>query len=372
MKTIRELHNQSMDFTELAMLAKLRGDYEEASRFFAKALSSELEAIRILDETEPAEPTYSVIHRSAATLALDCNDPRKAEQIIAKALSRNPPVEIAEELRDLLEQVNFRRHLLLRGIVLDEDEMQMSLTGKIVGFGVIDSEEFLQRVQNASKIIYRIVERHQNKPFRDRGRISKSLKDDYEIFVSVPRAASFSVTLKLGRPTIQIKLPSFLNISEIIDEFMGLMVLVNKDAVKEIRERIPDEAYFRNFIGLSKLIAPDGENIRMVGFTTTRKGQDRFVEVTKPKKDISISKEEIPTEIERKTSIVKGHLLFADATHAASGLIKIIDESTGEHHLIKVPEGMMSDIVKPMWNSTVIVTGRKEGRYIFLEDIQED
>jgi hypothetical protein len=31
----------------------------------------------------------------------------------------------------------------------------------------------------------------------------------------------------------------------------------------------------------------------------------------------------------------------------------------------------MSDIVKPMWDSIVIVTGRQEGRYIQLEDIQE-
>lgn len=372
MKTIRELHNESMDCAELAMIAKLRSNYEEAEHLYEKALFYELEAIQILDQTDASEPTYSVLHRSAATLALDCNNPKKAEQIVAKALSHNPPKEIAEELRDLFEQVNFRRHLLRRGIVLDEDEMQMSLAGKEVGFGVVNSEEFLQRVQNASKIIYRLVERRQNKPFRERGRIRKALKDDYEVFVSVPRAASFSITLKLGRPTSQQKLPGFSSVPEIIDEFMNLMDLVNRDAVKEIKECIPDEAYFRNFVGLSKLIAPDGENVSMVGFTATRKGQDKFVEVTRPKKEIITPKGDTPAEIEPKTRTVKGHLLFADGTHGESGLIKIVDETTKKPHLIKVPEGMMSDIVKPMWDSIVIVTGSKEGRYIHLEDIQED
>lgn len=277
MKSIKELHNQSMDFAELAMLARLRGNFEEAASLFKKALTFELESIKILDVNERTEPTYSVLHRSAATLALDCNEPRQAEQIVAKALSGNPPAEIAEELRDLLEQINFRRHLLRRGITLDDDEMQMSLAGKSVGFGVINSDEFMQRVQNASKVIYRIVERQQNKPFRDKGRIKKSLKDEYEVFVSVPRAASFSVTPKLGRPISQQKLPGFLRNSEIIDEFMALMDLVNRDEVDELKKRIPDEAYFRNFIGLSKLIAPDGDDIKLVGFTSSRKGKDNLV-----------------------------------------------------------------------------------------------
>lgn len=372
MKTLKLLHNESMDIAELAMLAKLRGDFEESNRLFKEALKLELEAINTFEKTEISEPTYSILHRSAATLALDCNDHRKAEQIVAKALSHEPPAEIAEELRDLLEQINFRRHLLLRGVTLGEDEMQMSLAGKGVGFGVINSEEFLQRIENASKIIYRIVECRQKKPFRNRGRIPKSLKEDYEVFVSVPRAASFSVTLKLGWPVSQKKLLGFSSTSEIVDEFMGLMDLVNRNALKELERHIPDEAYLRNFIGLSKLIAPDGENIKLVGFTTTRKGEEKFVEVTKQRKEINIPKTSEQPADEFTSCSVKGLLLFADATQAESGFIKIVDETTKEFHLIKVPEGMMDDIVKPLWDSTVIVTGRKEGRYILLEDIQEE
>jgi hypothetical protein len=53
------------------------------------------------------EPTRSVLHRSAASLALECGALREAERLIATALSGDPPEEIAEELRDLLEQVYF-------------------------------------------------------------------------------------------------------------------------------------------------------------------------------------------------------------------------------------------------------------------------
>jgi len=371
MSSIAELHNKSMEFAELAFITRAKGDSQDALNLFRQALDFELAAIAELEATERIEPTYSVLHRSAGTLALDCNEARRAEQIVTRALSQDPPPEIAEELRDLLEQIHFRRHLELRGVTLEEDEMQINLAGRGVGFGVVNSDEFISRVNNSSNLIFRIVERRRNKPFRERGRLKKSIKDDYELFISVPRAASFSVTLKLGHPTGQLILPGMVDTGLVLDEFMDLMDLINRSKIPEIKERIPDPAYFRNFIALSQKMAPDGEIVRQVGFTTIRGGSERFVEVTKPGKDFSPPSIEIsPTETELVT--VRGVLRYADATHGDSGLIKIIDEEAGTRHTIKVPEGMMSDIVKPMWNSVVTIKGTREGSMIILEDIQED
>ena len=49
--------------------------------------------------------------------------------MIAYGLCGSPPDEIAEELRDLLETVNFERHLKLRGLKLDPNEMLSFLFG---------------------------------------------------------------------------------------------------------------------------------------------------------------------------------------------------------------------------------------------------
>ena len=152
---------------------------------------------------------------------------------------------------------------------------------------------------------------------------------------------------------------------------MDLMDLVNRSKIPEIHERIPDPAYFRNFIGLAKKMAPDGETVRQIGFTALRCGSERFVEVTKPAKEFpSPNIEKLP--IESELVEVKGVLRYADATHGDSGLIKIIDEDSGDKHTIKVPEGMMSDIVRPMWDSVVTIKGKRKGQIIMLEDIQED
>ena len=368
MSSMKDYHNRAMELTELAFIHKIKGEIDSSEKHFIDALRNELHAIEIMESSGVIEPTYSVLLRSAATLALDCGDHRHSEKLIAKALSNEPPLEIAEELRDLLEQVNLRRHLKLRGITLEDDELQMNLTGKGVGFGLVKSDEFLKRVDNASKMLYRIVERRGEKPFREKGRIPKGLKDNYEIFLSVPRAASFSVTLKVGVPSNQKLIPGFENTSDVVDEFMNLISLVNQDKISELKEIIQDDSYCRNFLALAKNIAPDGENIKQVGFTSMRNGQEKYTEITKPRSSIpaiSALKNEKIEKIE-----LKGILKFADATHGESGVIKIID-AENQHHKINVPEGMMSDIVKPMWDSYVLLKGNLQNKTIELTDIEE-
>ncbi|MDQ2733162.1 MAG: hypothetical protein M3Y56_16035, partial [Armatimonadota bacterium] len=95
MSIITDMHEQAMDFTDQALEARRRGDGEQALELFTRALQEE----RAAAEQTPinAEPTRSVLYRSAATLALDAGMFREVERLIATALTGNPPPEIAEE-----------------------------------------------------------------------------------------------------------------------------------------------------------------------------------------------------------------------------------------------------------------------------------
>jgi hypothetical protein len=62
---------------------------------------------------------------------------------------------------------------------------------------------------------------------------------------------------------------------------------------------------------------------------------------------------------------IKGILKFADA---AKSKIKLVDED-GKPHTIIVPEGMLSDIVRPKWEDMITVTGFVKGREIHLVGI---
>ena len=175
MTDVETLHHEAMDLAEEAALAQALGEIDKARALFAEAFHHERQAAQRLENELQLEPTRSILFRSAASLALDCQDYPAAEKLIAKGLSGEPPAEIAEELRDLFETVHFQRHLDLRGVVLQPREFQMSISGKAVGFGVADSEVFIERVQDLERMIYRTAERKMNRPFRERGRKNKGI-----------------------------------------------------------------------------------------------------------------------------------------------------------------------------------------------------
>lgn len=376
MNRIRELHERAMELAEVAVVEKRKGNLARADQLFEEALENEVQAARLVPEDISSEPTRSILYRSAASLALDCNELREAEQLIAAALAGNPPETIAEELRDLFEQVNFQRHLDLRGVSLAAGEVQMSMAGRAISYGTAPSEEVVGRIEKAQKLVQRTIERIIGKPYREGGPASKEVRD-YTLFVSVPRAASFAVSLKVSYPK-QPALPALEDLvglpqpSEVIDEVLTCLELFNKSEESKLREKIPEPAYYRNFVGLAKNIAPDGEQVNLVGFTEIRDGVERKVNLTQSPDEIQLSLEsllEIEPDARREKDTIIGRLLYADATSSDEQAIKLIDKNNKSHTVI-VPEGMMSDVVKPLWEEIVQLTGLRIGKEIELIDIR--
>ncbi|MBE9050800.1 hypothetical protein IQ243_10315 [Nostocales cyanobacterium LEGE 11386] len=123
MNQIQDLHKQAMDFAEMAQVAKLKGDSVLALQLSRQAFEKERLAAELIINNLEAEPTRSVLHRSAATLAIDCGEIAAAERLIAVALSGNPPQEIAEELKDLFVQINIDKYFARRGIEFDSAKL---------------------------------------------------------------------------------------------------------------------------------------------------------------------------------------------------------------------------------------------------------
>ena len=103
MTKVDTYHDEAMEFAECAFLASKQGRYSKAQTLFGKALNRELLAIDEMGATI-IEPTFSILHRSAATLALDCKKPRLAEKLAARALAEDPPSWLVIELWQVLEQ----------------------------------------------------------------------------------------------------------------------------------------------------------------------------------------------------------------------------------------------------------------------------
>ena len=104
--TVQELHNAAIEKTDLAIVKKFQKEFEVSNELFREAFELEKQAALLSKDEQIGEPTESVLLKSAACLALDCKEYREAEKLISIVLSGEPPYEIAEELRNLLEDVN--------------------------------------------------------------------------------------------------------------------------------------------------------------------------------------------------------------------------------------------------------------------------
>ncbi|MCA2672735.1 MAG: hypothetical protein ACK5VA_17845 [Pseudanabaena sp.] len=123
MMQVNVLHQEAMNLAELAQVAKLRGEIEQSNHLLRQAFTQESSAAALIANHWESEPTRSVLHRSAASLAIECEEFEIANRLIATALSGNPPAEIAEELQDLFIQINLRQYLQRRGVALDEEQL---------------------------------------------------------------------------------------------------------------------------------------------------------------------------------------------------------------------------------------------------------
>lgn len=374
MSEVRDLHLRAMVLVDEATHARQAGQNERAREVLLDAFRAEREAALRLAPRTDLEPTRSVLLRSAAALAMECGEMRSAESLIAHGLAGDPPDEIADELRDLLDEVNFRRHLQLRGVSLADNEVQFAVAGDAVGHGTVLTDEFVSRVQVAEKIIYRTAERQSGLPFRERGAPRRQIRSDYELFMSTPRAASYAVTFKLGR-TEQLALPGGLRSpADVIDELMKCLNMYNRSDEEGLERHIGNDIYYRNFLGLVQQMAPDGAAIKLVGLTTIRDGQQNYIEITRPRPIRRSTNTPSARRRQRGPVTVVGELRYADSMPKAAGsssddVIRLLD-SSGAVHRIRVPQGMMTDIVRPLWEDRVAVTGTRQRGVIHLDDIR--
>jgi len=362
-----------MDFAEMAMAAQMRGENEKSLELFRQALAFEIQAAETLRDQLDIEPTRSILYRSAASLAIDCKDYRQAEKLVAIKLTGDPPIEIADELRDVLKQTFFLHRLEVKGLELTANDLTLSIAGEDTGLGIAPSDIVLDRLSTFKTLAERTAERKANQPYRSAGQSRTSSK--YPMFLKAFSPGSFVVTVTIGHPR-QMALPTFEELDpavDIVKEILDCIELLNRREENALRQRIPDPAYFNNFVSLMNKIAPDGESVQRVGFSSIQNGVERTVPLLRRQAEISnipkLSSGEGEEWGSGEKREIQGILRFADAVKdEKAGFIKLVPEE-GKPVRIKVPQGM-DDIVGPLWSQQVVAIVVKHENIYFLEDIR--
>lgn len=378
MQSIESLHNSAMDLAEEAFILEKQRNEDKAKALFQKAMTLEQKAAEGLPISIDSEPTRSILYRSAASLAYRYGDYETADRLVANGLAGFPPPEIKEELKDLYEDVNFLRHLASKGTILSKNQWMMSISGDAISYGRTAAEHLLARVDKVTTLFYRTVERLLKLPYRQQGGVSKNIKDAYGLYIRAFAPASFTVSFQVGKPDPQLSLfPELedqrIDPDEVVDEIFECLDMFEKEDSDKLKERIQEDDYYENFVGLTKQLAPDGNNVKMVGFTSVRDGKDKPVALRKSRKYIGrvlTEKDLDDSEKQQVTRKLSGVLRHAHSPLSGKfGLVKLTAKDTSLTHDIKVPRAIMKDVVQPFYEEEVTVQVIERATKLYLDEI---
>ena len=341
-----------------------RGDILAARLLYKEAYELEAEAAKLIAVTPESEPTRSILYLSAASLAAEAKEFNGAIKLIADGLRGFPPLHIEEDLKDLYEKVNYENHLRVRGVVLEDKDMQLSLQGKDIGFGFAPYVLFEKRIKNIDALIKRTYQRKLSVPYQDQRKTMST--SPLTTALSIPRAASFAISIRLLRQVDEKKslpLPfGGSSAEDILNEVVLGLEILNEGNEAELKKLIPDESYCTHFMVHAREIAPDGERVSLVGLTTKR----RRVALQRPKKSYNVIRkinnsmaDNVPRWLE-----FEGYLDYASKKESRVGL----STKDGREYFVVVTGGM-EDFVRANFGKQVVVKGHLTGNEITPEDI---
>lgn len=368
MSDLRTLHSEAMDLAERAMIDRAKGNTESAKKLLRAALEKEQAAASIAVRDRAPEPTRSILLKSAAHLAVDAGELRLAEQLIGNALAGEPPEEIACELRAVFEEVGFHRHLDLHGIELQSNDAQLVLVGSAIAPGMAEADEFTRRVNTIERLVQRTSESERSVKYREQGPPTQQVERSLKLFVGLPRAASYAVSLRVAGSKDQAEF-QFAESAQVLDLVVERLKMYDAEDYAALGRVIPDRQYYDNFIQLASALAPDGERVRLVGLTMMRDGKERRLEMRRPAKTDSRG---VGFETSKEPLKLYGRVFFINTKDQDNPVIKLETEDGTDFRLKADGHLLQKAVVFAASGSRVSVSGLQLTRTMLqVDDLSE-
>ena len=366
-RQVNQLHSDATAYADESFVARLEKNREKYLHFTRLALDKETAAADLMVDELDIEPTRSVLHRSAATLAWRCGRYDEAEKLIYRALAGNPRSDIERELKDLLGTVNLAK----AGIHLGEGQLQFSLHGNEVGFGAASVEELASRAPSVSRLLD-ISLRSALRNAQDSASNQLDEPGQVPVFIEGMAAGSCIVRLRVG-PPYQGALPGFERYSRAIEPFLDYLHLLERSETNLLEKTIDDARDFRDFVRASIALAPDGDKISSVKFQANIDHVPREVSLNTPKRflrDIPLPEiRELPSRLEAgdDDTCQVGVLKVANAIESTEC---VLVTAGGEKWEIEGAEELMDDLVRNYFNRRIEVKGKRMRKQRSVKRIQ--
>ena len=359
MKRIVNRHNEAMEAYDEAMSAKRLGAMDEFRQFAEVALRLETEAALDYAATDdPQEPTRSIFFKGAAVIAMQLNEAAKAVSLAGQGLHACSEPVLRNERVSIIKQAHFVLTLAESdGVEISSNKFNFSIDGSDVGNGFAREDVFKAAFDSFITLVKRTYQRLQGVKFNSASSKSASLP----IFVSVPIAGSFAVDVHLG-DYINPELDGFkneTNLAATVEDVVICLEAVEENNLAVVRERIQDDVYYANFVALARKLRPKNEGMSIVKVVGKTKIFSQSAVLTN--KARSIQDLLVADKKQEHTVEVRGLLRVASKKGQGREVVEICDRE-GIWHRAHVPEELMADIVRPLWDKRVVAVIKKSPR----------
>ncbi len=376
---LNRLHNRSMDLASRAKAAsaKRKPDSLLADSLWKAAFHYERQvADRLLTEFD-LEPSRGIIYRSAAALALRCSEYVLAERYAAQGLAGVVDDQIGAQLREVFDEVRFRRHTTGINHQLRDEMIHVSMTGRRVTADFIDASLLSSHVENLHRIIVRVQELLLGYQFRRTGRISKGIQDAMQVRYEPASNGIFGYNLDVFHPQLRLKYPEDGEDATIIGTTRRIFDFAqagNRSALLGLCRQ--DHSYYRYFTNVARDVMPDGRKLAFVGLQSS--GYQEAVSL-RPADRKTVQQRMGLSEAGEEQVTVEGRLKGTQgSTHSDELIVTVYtgdDEKTPQKCL--VPEGLSGERIGELWDRRVRVRGfRKEPdslvRVEFIRELSDD
>ncbi len=357
-REVKRLHRKSMEYADEAYIAQLEGDREQYLHYTRLALEKEVAAADLMVD-EDIEPTRSVLHRSAATLAWRCQEYDRAKRLAYRALAGNPPSDIDWELNDLLSTVRLEE----AGIRLGKGQIQFSLQGGEVGYGKAAISELTSRMPSIRSMLQITAKSY----YRRLSYVAEGIVDDFSeipIFVDGFAPGSFIVSLRLGIP-IQSELPGFERFENIVEPFLEHLNLVDKGEFYELQKELDDPNAYLGFVKAARKLAPDGNRVDSVKFQASVHEQLKIVSFNVTQRylaDVPLLEPTAEQDTLSGYQVTDSDLQKEGVLKVADGLVKtecVLVTDDNAKWDIEGPEDVLDDIVRAYFKRRVAISGKQ-------------
>lgn len=348
-----ERRNRSDELTFQAERFERAGDFGAARLLYAEA--AELETAVALEVPPENLRIRSVLAESAASLWYRARQWDQVERVASRFLSDAAALvpESAQELRSILADAWSQKELEAFQTSQSGVALEARLEGGEVGFGSAPSQAVAPFRNQLDRALLRAAEWNARDPFRKTGRSRMAGK--FVLRELPAKAGSFALRFVLVAPGEQMIETGRQAPLEVVTAFFSLAQAA-AESPERLRELVPEPEYAEVFTRLFKELAPRGEQVGGVSFSSPVWPRPVHLAAR------------THAELARRLRTVDAHGT-SEADLSVQGVLRNIKlqgdtpaigiETEEGFESLLIKKGVHDDMIGTLLNRTVRVTGRR-------------